>query len=57
MTATQEQWDRLNAMICATCGHTALRHLLHRGPCSGCWAEAKPICERFEVRAEDRSMV
>ena len=53
MTATQLQWDQLNGFICATCGHRAVQHFVHRGPCSGCWAECLTICERFVVLERD----
>lgn len=45
--------DDFDNFVCRTCGHIAVSHVVHRGPCSECWARGLTVCERFRPLAED----
>lgn len=57
MSAGEVTRDDFNDFLCEDCGHAALKHVVHRGPCSECWALGLKICERFKPRAEDRAAI
>ena len=43
--------------VCSQCGHIAVKHVVHVGPCGECWARGLEICEGFVPLDEDRPAI